>query len=100
MSKTSAKDGRVDTRISNYTAFWEKDKSKESQIGTDNRTENYEEVINGESSTNATSFSCSYISGYYDGATELYEWGWAQSFHFCRFNRGENFNAAVSLYLM
>ena len=34
--------------------------------------------------------------GYYDGATELYEYGWAQSFHFSRFNKGEAFLAALA----
>ena len=34
--------------------------------------------------------------GYYDGATELYEYGWAQSFHFSRFYKGEAFLAALA----
>ena len=33
--------------------------------------------------------------GYYDGATELYEYGWAQSFHFSRFYKGEGFLQSV-----
>ncbi|KAF8583078.1 hypothetical protein K439DRAFT_1647354 [Ramaria rubella] len=73
-------DARNDTRVSNYSAFWDEDKSKESQIGIDNRNTHYEDVVN----------------GYYDGATELYEWGWAQSYHFCRFYKGEAFNAALA----
>jgi hypothetical protein len=36
-------------------------------------------------------------AGYYDGATELYEYGWGTSFHFSRFYKGEGFNASVSL---
>jgi SAM-dependent methyltransferase len=32
-------------------------------------------------------------------ATELYEYGWAQSFHFCRFYAGEAFKAAVRFLL-
>ena len=31
--------------------------------------------------------------GYYDGAIELYEYGWAKSFHFSRFYKGESFVA-------
>ena len=34
--------------------------------------------------------------GYYDGATELYEFAWAQSFHFSRFNKGESFIASLA----
>jgi sterol 24-C-methyltransferase len=36
------------------------------------------------------------LKGYYDGATELYEYGWADSFHFCRFFQGEAFAAALA----
>ena len=36
--------------------------------------------------------------GYYDGATELYEYGWAQSFHFSRFYKGEAFLQSVCLF--
>lgn len=34
--------------------------------------------------------------GYYDGATELYEFGWADAFHLCRFYKGEGLLQAVS----
>ena len=43
-----------------------------------------------------TSFDYFSCLGYYDGATELYEYGWAQSFHFSRFNKGEAFLAALA----
>ncbi|KAH0564917.1 Delta(24)-sterol C-methyltransferase [Trichoglossum hirsutum] len=33
---------------------------------------------------------------YYNLATDLYENGWAQSFHFCRFNKGEPFHQALA----
>lgn len=36
------------------------------------------------------------MAGYYDGATELYEYGWGESFHFCRFYPGEAFQQGVS----
>lgn len=36
------------------------------------------------------------FAGYYDGATELYEYGWSQSFHFSRFHKGEAFLAALA----
>jgi sterol 24-C-methyltransferase len=32
---------------------------------------------------------------YYNLATDLYEYGWAQSFHFCRFSKGEAFKQAL-----
>jgi len=33
---------------------------------------------------------------YYNLVTDLYENGWGQSFHFCRFNKGEPFDQAVA----
>ncbi|KAF9074736.1 S-adenosyl-L-methionine-dependent methyltransferase [Rhodocollybia butyracea] len=73
-------DGRSDTRIQNYTKFWKKDTSKEGDADNTNRLDSYTEVVN----------------GYYDGATDLYEWGWAQSFHFSRFSKGESFAASLA----
>ncbi|OBZ67859.1 Sterol 24-C-methyltransferase erg6 [Grifola frondosa] len=73
-------DGRVGKRIENYTGFWQKDLNKEGKADTDNRVENYTDVIN----------------GYYDGATGLYEFGWAASFHFSRFYKGEGFYASLA----
>ena len=40
-------DGRVNSRIENYTNFWQKDMSKEAAIDTENRVDNYTDVING-----------------------------------------------------
>ncbi|CAE7102344.1 unnamed protein product [Rhizoctonia solani] len=68
-------DGRVKSRVANYTAFWDDDSAKDGDAHKANRLENYKDVIN----------------GYYDGATELYEYGWSQSFHFSRFYKGEAF---------
>jgi sterol 24-C-methyltransferase len=36
------------------------------------------------------------FEGYYDGATDLYEYGWSQSFHFSRFYKGEAFLASLA----
>lgn len=36
------------------------------------------------------------FTGYYDGATDLYEYGWATSFHFSRFYKGEGFAASLA----
>lgn len=33
---------------------------------------------------------------YYNLATDLYEYGWGQSFHFCRFSHGEAFYQAIA----
>ncbi|KAF4550809.1 Sterol 24-C-methyltransferase [Elsinoe fawcettii] len=33
---------------------------------------------------------------YYNLSTDLYEYGWGQSFHFCRFSHGEAFKQAVA----
>ncbi|KAF4627201.1 hypothetical protein G7Y89_g10959 [Cudoniella acicularis] len=33
---------------------------------------------------------------YYNLATDLYEYGWGQSFHFCRFAYGEKFHQAIA----
>ncbi|KZS92828.1 hypothetical protein SISNIDRAFT_412328 [Sistotremastrum niveocremeum HHB9708] len=73
-------DGRVIERIKNYTNFWEKDSTKDTDAERDNRLTNYSDVIN----------------GYYDGATELYEYGWSQSFHFSRFYKGEAFAQSLA----
>ncbi|KAJ7747639.1 delta-sterol C-methyltransferase [Mycena maculata] len=73
-------DGRERDRIANYTKFWNKDISKEDETHTENRVGSYADVVN----------------GYYDGATELYEYGWSESFHFCRFYKGEAFAAALA----
>ncbi|OCH86498.1 hypothetical protein OBBRIDRAFT_797119 [Obba rivulosa] len=79
MSSATA-DGRVGSRIQNYTKFWQKDAAQDGKADTDNRVDSYTDVVN----------------GYYDGATGLYEFGWAKSFHFCRFYKGEGFAAALA----
>lgn len=33
---------------------------------------------------------------YYNLSTDIYEYGWGQSFHFCRFAYGEGFHAAIA----
>ncbi|KAG5339783.1 hypothetical protein C0989_003583 [Termitomyces sp. Mn162] len=82
MSKmaTSSADGRVGNRIENYNGFWKEDLGREDDGAMEKRLDSYTEVVN----------------GYYDGATELYEYGWAQSFHFSRFYKGESFHASLA----
>lgn len=36
------------------------------------------------------------VNKYYDLATDFYEWGWGQSFHFAPRYRGENFYASIA----
>ncbi|EAU81938.1 sterol 24-C-methyltransferase [Coprinopsis cinerea okayama7 len=74
------KDGRVQNRVENYTKFWKKDLKTEGQSDNDARLDKYTDVVN----------------GYYDGATQLYEYGWSQSFHFSRFYKGEAFAASLA----
>ncbi|PCH42989.1 S-adenosyl-L-methionine-dependent methyltransferase [Wolfiporia cocos MD-104 SS10] len=74
-----ALDGRVSEGIQHYSTHWQiKDLSEDNNVNS--RVEEYADVVN----------------GYYDGATELYEYGWARSFHFCRFYKGEAFAAALA----
>lgn len=80
VTTTGNGDGRVGSRINNYTKFWDKDLKKEGAENTSNRLASYTDVIN----------------GYYDGATDLYEYGWSSSFHFSRFYKGESFAASLA----
>lgn len=91
-------DGRVDNRIENYTKFWQKDVNKESEVDNENRLDSYTDVVNGEYRciSSSPSFQFTMCPGYYDGATELYEYGWAKSFHFSRYYKGEAFAAALA----
>ncbi len=45
--RQSLPDGRVNDRIANYTAFWEKDSAQDGVAQRENRLDNYTEVING-----------------------------------------------------
>ncbi|ODN98544.1 sterol 24-C-methyltransferase [Cryptococcus wingfieldii CBS 7118] len=73
-------DARSADRVSNYNKFWEKKPIDDNDTHRANRLDQYTDVVN----------------GYYDGATELYEYGWAESFHFCRFYKGEAFLQALA----
>ena len=100
MAPTKLDDGRVGSRIENYAGFWQKDINKEAQVDSDVRVDNYTEVVNG--TICPTHFvhgappHSLFPSGYYDGATQLYEFGWAKSFHFSRFYKGESFAASLA----
>ena len=94
-------DARSTDRIGNYTKFWDKDREGEKAEVQGARVDNYTEVVNGWYHSprhifRLTDFFFFTRVGYYDGATELYEFAWAQSFHFSRFNKGEAFNASLA----
>lgn len=55
-------DARSESRVSNYNKFWNKDSAKDGDADRENRLSQYTDLVN----------------GYYDGATELYEYGWGE----------------------
>jgi sterol 24-C-methyltransferase len=61
---------------STYFQFWEKTANGETEEDINARSANYTDLVN----------------AYYNLATDLYEYGWSQSFHFCRFYLGEGFH--------
>jgi len=61
---------------STYFQFWDKSRTAETEEDINARHANYTDLVN----------------AYYNLATDLYEYGWAQSFHFCRFYSGEGFH--------
>ncbi|GAA5997946.1 sterol methyltransferase [Rhodotorula paludigena] len=73
-------DPRNRAGIASYTAHWDKSSARDTAEHTEARKDKYTDVVN----------------GYYDGATELYEYGWGESFHFCRYYKGEPFYQAIA----
>ncbi|KAK7046936.1 delta-sterol C-methyltransferase [Favolaschia claudopus] len=61
----------------NYPTHWNKDLTKEDASNTEARVGDYQEVV----------------KGFSDAVTQLYEYSWGESFHFCRFYKGEAFAA-------
>lgn len=84
---------RKEERMTGYDSMWNKDSAKDTAEHVKSRVENYTELVNGEQNPSYLLL----IIGYYDGATELYEYGWGESFHFCRFYKGEAFQQGVSV---
>ena len=65
-----------------YFQFWDaKPATTETNDDVQARNENYTTLVN----------------SYYNLATDLYEYGWAQSFHFCRYYKGEGFHQVPHL---
>jgi len=82
MVNAAQTNGEVRNRagIAAYTKNWHTDSAQDDASHTDDRLKRYTDVVN----------------GYYDGATELYEWGWGSSFHFARYYKGESFFQALA----
>ncbi|GAA94561.1 uncharacterized protein L969DRAFT_61402 [Mixia osmundae IAM 14324] len=83
MSLTQRKtngDARNKDGIAAYTAHWNRDSAQDTEENTQSRLAEYTDVVN----------------GYYDGATELYEYGWGDCFHFARYYPGEAFRQALA----
>ena len=66
--------------IEDYTKFWDKNAAKDVETEQSKRKDQYTDVVN----------------AYYDGATELYEYGWGRNFHFARYYPGEAFYQAIA----
>lgn len=79
-STTSNQQLRNNEGIADYTKFWQSDSRKDSETDQANRLDQYTSVVN----------------GYYDGATDLYEYGWGMNFHFARYYPGEAFYQALA----
>ncbi len=81
-TSTSTSNGEVRNKegIANYTKFWQKDSKNDTETDMANRLSEYTSVVN----------------GYYDGATDLYEYGWGANFHFARYYPGEAFAQAIA----
>ncbi|KAH6895922.1 S-adenosyl-L-methionine-dependent methyltransferase [Thelonectria olida] len=67
--------------VNEYFQYWD-DKKAEDEVEAirQERTDNY----------------ASLTRQYYNLATDLYEYGWSQCFHFCRFAYGETFHRAIA----
>lgn len=90
-------EGRIHSRIENYSNFWQKDRSKEEEADNDNRLGSYANVVNGRQPIVAPFAMSSFVFlGYYDAVTMVYEYAWSQSFHFSRFYKGESFSASLA----
>ncbi|KAI9154944.1 sterol 24-C-methyltransferase [Paramyrothecium foliicola] len=64
-----------------YFQFWDNKKAEaETEAVRQERTDNYATITR----------------QYYNLATDLYEYGWSQCFHFCRFAYGESFHRAIA----
>ncbi|RGB34794.1 S-adenosyl-L-methionine-dependent methyltransferase [Rhizophagus diaphanus] len=82
LAKITSKDKEAfENVVNNYMKYWtDKDPMTESEETKEARRSNYTNMTN----------------AYYNIATDFYEYGWGESFHFCRFYPGENFYQAIA----
>lgn len=66
--------------LEKYNNYWNKDSAKDVETEQASRKGQYKDVVN----------------AYYDGATDLYEYGWGMNFHFARYYPGEAFYQAIA----
>ena len=69
---SSATELRNKQGIADYTKYWNPDSTKDTDKDQSARLDQYTDVVN----------------AYYDGATDLYEYGWGLNFHFARYYPG------------
>jgi len=70
---------------STYFQFWDNKTAKnETEEDIHERSAKYTDLVN----------------SYYNLATDLYEYGWDEKFHFCRFYPGEGFRQVISSFNM
>lgn len=55
----------------------------------------FDETTGGSIESRRSSYA-SLVNNFYDLVTDFYEYGWGQSFHFCRFFKGEGFDQAIA----
>ena len=67
---------RKANRVENYTKRWEDDAKDDNETHRQNRLDDYTELVNGWCSSKSKNHALT--PGYYDGATELYEYGWGR----------------------
>ncbi|OLL22141.1 Sterol 24-C-methyltransferase erg-4 [Neolecta irregularis DAH-3] len=75
------KDSRAQQTVNSYFSFWDhKAPGQETDTDKKERLSNYSKLTN----------------AYYNLSTDLYEYGWAQSFHFATYYPGESFFQALA----
>ncbi|CAI2192136.1 13929_t:CDS:2, partial [Funneliformis geosporum] len=82
LAKITSKDKEAFSNVvNNYMRYWvDKDPMSETEEEKEARRSNYTNMTN----------------SYYNIATDFYEYGWGESFHFCRFYPGETFYQAIA----
>jgi len=91
--------GKKATEASGYFAILKKDAAAQKQA-----TSTYFQFWDNKTATNETdedikARAANYtdlVNSYYNLATDLYEYGWSQCFHFCRYYKGEGFHQGLA----